>query len=92
MCDTRDRNNCCHCAISRAINEFSDAHSPLNVDQIIDDLSACICELIASYGDAGQRWHVAQRTAEMIPERVRHFRAIGRYPGGSNSALPQILQ
>jgi hypothetical protein len=92
MCDANDRHDCCHCAISRAINEFSEAHSLVSFDRIIDDLSACICELIASYGDANRRRHIAQLTAEMIPERVRYFRDIGRYPGGKRSASSQILQ
>lgn len=92
MSETNDYDDCCHCAISRAINEFGQANSPMNVARIIDDLSACICELIAFYGDAGMRHHIAKRTAELIPDRVRYFREIGRYPGGERSAFTQIHQ
>jgi hypothetical protein len=81
--------DCCHCAISQAINEFVEDNGPINLNQIIHDLSSCICELIAYFGDPGMREQVARDTAEMIPKRVQYFREIGRYPGGGCSNVPQ---
>lgn len=89
MSEVHNHDECCHCAISQAINEFVEDHRPVNINQIIHDLSTCICELIAYLSDPGMREQVAKHTAEMIPKRVRYFREIGRYPGGECSDVPQ---
>jgi len=87
--EANNREDCCHCVISQAINEFIEDRSPVNINQIIDDLSVCLCELIAYFGEPSMREQVAKHTAEMIPNRVRYFREIGRYPGGECSNSPQ---
>lgn len=79
--------DCLHCQINRlmdARNErrHTQSGAPVNVDDNIDDLLACAAELIAFYGDAKVRKFVANRSAKMLLGRVRHFREIGRYPGG----------
>lgn len=89
LSDAHNLDDCCHCAISQAINEFVDDNSPVNLNQIIHDLSTCICELIAYFADPSVREQVAKDTAEMIPQRVQYFREIGRYPGGECSDVSQ---
>jgi hypothetical protein len=66
--------------------------APVNINQIIDDLSVCLCELVAYFGEPSMREQVAKHTAEMIPNRVRYFREIGRYPGGECSNSPQSAE
>ena len=88
MSEAHNHDDCCHCAISQAINEFIEDHGEVDVHRIIDDLSTCFCELIAYFSDPGMREQVAKHTAEMIPNRVRYFREIGRYPGGECSSGP----
>ena len=65
-----------------ALDKFNEAHSPMNIDVLIDDLSAVMCELIAFCGDTKIRNKIAKDTAKVILARVRHFRETGRYPGG----------
>lgn len=87
MTGTGDNRDCLHCALNRLMDEHAERKhletgEPVNVDDTIDDLIACTAELIAFYDDAKVRRYVAKRTAELLVKRVRHFREIGRYPGG----------
>jgi hypothetical protein len=79
---TADPENCAHCAINKALDAFNAAHSPMNIETLVDDLSACMCELIASHPDTKDRNAFAKKTADIIRQRVRLFRETGRYPGG----------
>jgi hypothetical protein len=89
MSDPNKNGDCCHCAISQVINEFIEDHRSVNIMEIIDDLNACLCELIAYHDNPKVREQVAKHMAEMIPKRVLYFREIGRYPGGECSGNPQ---
>ncbi len=79
--------DCLHCRINRLMDDYAEQRhretgEPVNVDDNIDDLIACVAELIAFYDDAKVRKAVAKREAQKLIGRVRHFRDIGRYPGG----------
>jgi len=92
MSDTGKERDCLHCVINRAIDVYTERQhletgQPANVDNAIDDLVACVAELIAFYEDAKVRRFVARRTAELLVKRVRLFRSEGRYPGGPGSAV-----
>lgn len=82
---TDDSKDCAHCAINRAIDAFSEKHGPMDIEVLIDDLSACMCELIASHPDPKARKAIAKDVAALIPKRARLFREEGRYPGGLGS-------
>jgi hypothetical protein len=99
MTDTGKDRDCLHCKLNRLMDEHCERQhletgKPVNVDDNIDDLIACVAELIAFYGDAKVRRFVAKRTAELLVKRVRLFRSEGRYPGGPGSAFhePSTLQ
>lgn len=81
---TREAEDCAHCAINRAIDTFAEAHSPCDIETLVDDLVACMCELIASQPAGQTRRAFAKKVAKLIPDRVRYFREIGRYPGGQD--------
>ena len=85
------KTDCAHCAVNAAIDKFSEAHSPMNIDVIIDDLAACMCELIAMYDDPKVRKFVAKRASRLILERANAFRAQGRYPGGPGQEELRML-
>jgi hypothetical protein len=77
---------CLHCLINEAIDNFVEfqieaGDECVGVEKIVDDLVACICELIATNPDVEIRDAYAKEIAELIPARVRHFRETGRYPG-----------
>ena len=99
MSDTGKRPGCLHCELNRLMDDHNERRHletgrPVNVDHNIDDLIACVAELIAFYEDAKVRRFVAKRTAELLIKRVRLFRSEGRYPGGPGSAVhePSTLQ
>jgi hypothetical protein len=99
MTDTGNNRECLHCILNRAMDAYCERQhletgKPVNVDDNIDDLIACVAELIAFYADAKVRRFVAKRTADLLVKRVRLFRAEGRYPGGEGSAIheTQTLQ
>ena len=82
-----NRAPCLHCILNRAMDTYNEAQHRItgqrvNTDDNIDDLIACVAELIAMYDDAKVRKFVAKREASKLIGRVRHFREIGRYPGG----------
>jgi hypothetical protein len=79
---TQYSEDCAHCAINAAIDAFKEAHSPVNVDELIDDLTACLCELIAIFPNRDDRRQRMKDVVALIPERVSIFRAEGHYPGG----------
>jgi hypothetical protein len=54
----------------------------VDVDVLIDDVTAVLCELIAFYGDRNERRVQVKEIVELSPKRVAAFRAEGRYPGG----------
>jgi hypothetical protein len=77
---------CLHCLLNEAIDDFVEdriesGDECVGVEKIVDDLVACICELIATNPDAEMREAYADVISKLIPERVRHFRETGRYPG-----------
>jgi len=76
-----NRGPCAHCAINRALDEFNAAHSPVDVDVLIDDVTAVLCEFLAMYDDRNERRAQVKEIVELIPKRVAAFRADGRYPG-----------
>lgn len=82
MKEPEPKNACLHCVVNETISRFAALHSPLYVEYIIDDLSACICEAIASHPEESYREALAQQTASTIPERVRLFRKEGRFAHG----------
>jgi hypothetical protein len=80
--DNDNRGDSAHCAINRALDEFNEAHSPMDVDVLIEDLAAVMCEMIALYGDRDARRVRVKRIVDLIPRQVAAFRKMGRYPGG----------
>ena len=76
---------CIYHAIIEALDAYAEAHSPTNVDDIMDALITVTAEFVAMHGDAKVRKSVAKREMEKLTQRVREFRAIGRYPGGPAS-------
>ncbi len=72
---------CAHCAINRTLDEFFSEHGPVDMDDVIDDVTAVLCELIAHWDDRNMRRLSVKQIVELIPKRVAAFRAEGRYPG-----------
>jgi hypothetical protein len=69
-----NRGACAHCAIHRALDDFHAAHSPVDMDDLIDDVTAVLCELIAFWDDRGMRRASVKQIVELIPKRVAAFR------------------
>lgn len=82
---------CAHCAINRALDDFQAAHSPVDMDDLIDDVTAVLCELIAFWDDRNMRRLSVKQIVELIPKRVAAFRVEGRYPGGSAPGMPPVV-
>ena len=74
--------DCLHCLLNATIDDFLEKNGGACIEDVVDDLLACLCELIASNPDAGHRRSYVKEIAALIPERVRYFRETGRYPGG----------
>ena len=68
-----NRGPCAHCAINRAIDEFNAAHSPVDVDVLIDDVTAVLCELIAIYGGRNERRAEVKEIASSSPNVSQPF-------------------
>ena len=87
MSSGSNRSPCLHCILNQAMDTYGEAQhrmtgQKVNIDDNIDDLIACVAELIALYDDTKVRKFVAKREADKLLGRVRYFRKIGRYPGG----------
>ncbi len=74
---------CVHCAVVRAIDTYSEANSPANIDEVIGDLLSVMAELIAFYPDRNDRRRRVKEAVASLPGMVSECRAGGRYPGGS---------
>jgi hypothetical protein len=74
---------CCpHCAIVRAIDIYSEANSPANVDEVVGGLLSVMAELIAFYPDRNDRRRRVKEAVGSLSGMVSECRAAGRYPGG----------
>ncbi len=74
---------CCpHCAIVRAIDIYSEANSPANVDEVIGGLLSTLAELIAFYPNRNDRRQRVKAAVAGLPGMVTECRKEGRYPGG----------
>ena len=82
---------CAHCAINLALDEFFAENGPVDMDDVIDDVTAVLCELIAHWDDRNMRRLSVKQIVELIPKRVAAFRADGRYPGGSHPGMPPVI-
>ena len=60
----------------------------MNIDEAIDVLITIAAEDIAMCQDAKVRKFVTKRDMDKLAQRVREFRAQGRYPGGPASSHP----
>jgi hypothetical protein len=65
-------------AIINALDRYSEAHCPQNIDDHIDALITVAAELMAMYHDTKVRKFVVKREADKLVARVREFHAIGR--------------
>jgi hypothetical protein len=84
---THDTSDCClYHAIIEAIDTYTEAHSPTNVDDVLDVLINITAELVAMYDGAEVRQFVTKREVQKLARRAREFRAMGRYPGGPASS------
>lgn len=77
---------CLHCLINEVINGFveyriEEGDEAVDVEKIVDNLVACMCELIATNPDVEARKSYAEMVAKLILEQVEHFRESGCYPG-----------
>jgi hypothetical protein len=79
--DNDNKRPCAHCAINQALNEFFVEYGPVDMDDVIDDVTAVLCELLAYWDDRNMRRLSVKQIVELIPKRVAAFRAEGRYPG-----------
>jgi hypothetical protein len=87
MSSGTNRSPCLHCILNRAMDDYAEAQHkmtrhPVNIDDNVDDLLACVCEMLAWIDDGKERRAVAKRYASLLVKRVSAFREIGRYPGG----------
>lgn len=85
--------DCLHCKINRLIDAHNErihleTGDPVSVEDTIDDLLACVAELIAYCDDAKTRRWLAKREAQKLMARVRLFREEGRYPVGPGQSGP----
>jgi hypothetical protein len=81
------REPCLHCMIRETIDMYAEhmhtsTGSPVDVHHTIPVLLSNVAELLAWIGEGKERKASVKHYEGVLRNLVRHYREIGRYPGG----------